>query len=388
MIRLASDRHFPKVLLVTRNFPPLRGGMERLNARMFDILHTLNPECALVGPAGSGGFVPDGARVAELVSGALPATLVSSLTRGVSMARRVRPDAVLAGSGLAAPAAVAAALASGAVPMVYLHGLDIIAPSHLYQAAWLPCIRRCRRVLVNSRNTRRLAIQAGIDADRIRIAHPGTGIPPLDPAARARFRARHEIAQDAPMLLSVGRLTPRKGIAEFVERGLPAIHAVHPDVHLVIIGDEAPDALKRSPGGGIVRVRMAADDRGLGSAIRWLGPLDDRDLADAYQSADLHLFPGQEMPGDVEGFGMVAIEAAAHGLPTIAFDVGGVSDAVVDGANGRLLTAGDYEGFAQAVIAGLSGDEVQERERARSFSRSFSWESFGTELIDALVARE
>src|SRR5690606_23739616 len=120
---------FPTTLLVTRNFPPLRGGMERLNAHMFDALCKANPNCALLGPAGSKAFAPSLTRAGELAAQPLFATLLSSVSRGVAMARNHHVDVVLAGSGLTAPAAVIAAKASKAVPIVYLHGLDIIAPS-------------------------------------------------------------------------------------------------------------------------------------------------------------------------------------------------------------------------------------------------------------------
>ena len=91
-----GDPDFPRVLLITRNHPPLRGGMERLNARMFEALHSRNPTSALLGPPGAGRFVPEGACSGELADGSLMATILSSMTRGMGMARRTRPRVVLA----------------------------------------------------------------------------------------------------------------------------------------------------------------------------------------------------------------------------------------------------------------------------------------------------
>lgn len=385
MTRSAGSRA-PKVLLITRNFPPLRGGMERLNQRMFGCMRAWNAESALVGPAGCTRYVEEGIEVAELAAGPLPATLLSSVTRGVAMARRRRPDVVLGGSGLAAPAVVLAAWSVGAVPAVYLHGLDVVAPSAVYRLGWLPFIRRCRHVVVNSSNTQRLAIEAGVEAERIRIIHPGTDLPAPDPSARARFRAKHGIEDEAPVLLSVGRLTGRKGLAEFVDLSLPRLVEAHPGLRLFVIGDQAPDALHRGHGGGIERVRAIAQERGIAGAIQWLGPCSDAELADAYQGADLHAFPVRETPGDVEGFGMVAIEAAAHGLPTVAFDVGGVRDAIVVGSSGSLVAAGDYEGFAKEVLETLTQASTAQSARARAAMDRFSWERFERELLNALVA--
>lgn len=374
----------PSTLLVTRNFPPLRGGMERLNARMFEALRNANPGCALLGPAGSKAYVSGKTAASELASGPLPATLASSVTRGIAMARRHHAEVVLAGSGLTAPAALISAKAANASPMAYLHGLDIVAPSRIYRLAWLPCIRRCRGVLVNSENTRRLAIEAGVDAERIRIVHPGTDSAAIDPSARARFRAAHGIEDDAFVLLSVGRLTARKGLAEFVERSLPRIRDAHPHLRLIIIGDEGAHAIHRGRGAGSARVKAIAASQKLEHVVKFLGPCDDVTLSDAYQAADLHVFPVLDLPWDVEGFGMVAIEAAAHGLPTIAFDAGGVSDAITSGVSGVLVPSHDYTAMTEIIIQKLATLSAQERDLAREFSRQFSWDRFGREMVSAI----
>lgn len=384
MTRNAGSRA-PRVLLITRNFPPFRGGMERLNDRMFRHLHALEPGSSLVGPKGSAHYAPMGSEVEEIAAGPLPATVLSSITKGLRMARRTRPDVVLAGSGLTAPAAVLAARAAVAIPAVYLHGLDIVVPSHVYRLAWLPFVRRCHRVLVNSSNTAQLAIKAGVDPARIRVVHPGTELPRQDPTARARFRAKFGLDEATPVLLSVGRLTGRKGLAEFVDKSLPRIVAEHPALRFLIIGDEASDALHRGKGAGIGRVLAAAKLHGIAGAIQWLGPSTEAELADAYQGADLHVFPVRDVPGDVEGFGMVAIEAAAHGLLTVAFDVGGVSDAVVHGITGKLIQAGHYDEFTSAILSTLELDPPQHAAAARAAMDRFSWGRFGHELINALA---
>src|SRR5690606_2214528 len=189
-----------------------------------------------------------GAKVSEISETPIPFALISSLVRGVVHARSVRPDLVLAGSGLMAPAAIATARISGAISAVYLHGLDVIAPSRLYQKCWLPCIRMCDIVVVNSRNTRRLAIEAGVDANLIRVVHPGADMPVFDRDARYRFRARHGVDATTPILLSVGRLTERKGLVDFVSKSLPTIRKAIPRVKLFIIGDQALGALHRGSG--------------------------------------------------------------------------------------------------------------------------------------------
>jgi phosphatidylinositol alpha-1,6-mannosyltransferase len=264
--------------------------------------------------------------------------------------------------------------------VVYLHGLDIIAPSAIYQHFWLPFIRRADLVLVNSRNTRRLAVDHGIPDKAIEILHPGTELPDTDQHARTAFRELHGLGA-RPLLLSVGRLTPRKGLAEFIQKALPAILAQHPDVLFLVIGADANDAVRPAVESESERILRCADEAGVLAAVRILPPCDDAALSAAYRAADAYVFPVLDLPGDVEGFGMVAIEAAAHGLPTIGFRVGGVPDAIVEGVTGSLVTAGDYVGFATQVGHWIArSSQTQMRAQCIAAAGTYGWDRFGERL--------
>jgi phosphatidylinositol alpha-1,6-mannosyltransferase len=371
-------------LLVTRNFPPLVGGMEKVNQHLLLALAELGP-VALSGPPGAASCASAGALVRESALKPLPVFLLGCAWRGWGLARRLGPSLVMAGSGLTAPIAWGLARLAGARSAVYLHGLDIIAPSAVYQAAWLPFIRRCDLVLVNSANTRQLAIEAGVSPGRISILHPGTGMPVLDPAAGEAFRQERDYGA-RPLLLSVGRLTRRKGLAEFVTAALPLIVAEHPDTLLLVIGGEAHDALHGATGNEQARIQALAQEAGVASALRFLGRCDEATLCAAYQAADCHVFPVLDVPGDVEGFGMVALESAAHGLPTVAFAVGGIPDAVDTARSGALVPSGDYAGFAREVLRFLEPDARSGfSDTSRAFAEGMEWSRFGERLRDRIT---
>lgn len=375
-----------RVLLVTRNLPPLLGGMERLNLHLANELsatYTLE----VIGPAGCRAFLPPEVEVVEVPEGPLPVFLWRSLLASWRAASQ-GPVLAIAGSGLTAPMVNLVAWRCGAMPVAYVHGLDLVTRHPVYRFAWLPALRRLRHAFANSASTADIARRIGVAARRISVLHPGVASPDLGGGLGAPFRARPGLGR-ARILLSVGRMTERKGLREFVRHALPGICDRHPDALLVVVGNDAPDALYRSGRGGARQLLDAAPDERTRARIMVLGVLDDEALGEAYAAADVHVFPVKESPGDIEGFGMVALEAAAHGLPTVAFAVGGVPDAVSPGRSGYLLAPGDYTGFVDRVCALLDADDDERAglgASAREFSAAFRWEHFGERLRASLSA--
>lgn len=354
-------------LIVTRNLPPLQGGIERLLRQAVAAL-AVDFDLEVVGPAGCGAYLPDGVRVREVPPGLprfFPAALLAVL--GSRLGRR--HDLCIGGSGLVAPLAALAALLHGCPRVLFVHGLDLVAPYRLYRWLFLPWIRRADRLVANSAMTARLAADAGVAPGRIVVLNPGVAVRAAAPPVRASgTQAR---------LLAVGRLVARKGLAEFVGQALPRIRAALPDALLEIVGAEPPGAA--AGGGTRDRVLDAARRAGVADAVRLLGAVDDDALARRYREASVLVFPCLALPGDVEGFGMVVVEAAAHGLPAVAFDVGGVADAM-SADNGILVPPQDYAGFADAVVRIARGGGGITPDSCRRHALRYDWSEFGAKL--------
>ena len=373
-----------RVLLITRNFPPLLGGMEKFNERLFKEM-AREFDVALCGPAGCAQYVPANAPVVEIRSRNLAIFLVGLALAAHRMARRFEPDVILAGSGLTAPIALAVARLVRARYAVFLYGLDLVVKSRIYQWFWMPAIRSADQSFPISEYTKSVAIDRGVPAARMQLVTPGVDMPVLDPRASAEFRQRFGLEQ-RPIILSVGRLTNRKGVVEFIAKSLPSIVRAYPDIAFVIIGGEPTDALAGNRGGAMDRIRQAAKESAVAPNVVVLGKCADDVVAAAYQASQVHAFPVIEVPGDVEGFGIVALEAAANGLPTVAFRVGGIPDAIADGVSGTLVAPADYESMSAAICRYLdmSGQVGATRDSCIRFARQFEWKIIGQRLIDVL----
>ncbi len=376
-----TDERSQRVLLVTRNFPPLVGGMERL---VHDVYRCAAQryQMALVGPAGCGAFTPEARLVAEMPIRPLPWFLFKSWVDARRLAKRFGPRIVIAGSGLLARAALAGAGRVGAATVCYVHGLDLVYPDPIYQRLSVPALRRIDLILANSANTASLARNAGIDPARIEVLNPTVELPETVPDP-GQFISRYGLS-GRRVILSAGRLTPRKGLVAFTRQVMPELIRELPAICLVVIGDDPTEAAK--PGRGQrAALEAAVAELGLRDHVRVLGRVDGDTVARAYAASELFVLPVVETPGDVEGFGIVAIEAAAHGVPTVAFGLGGVPDAVDPGRSGYLVGPGDYAGLRAAIVAHFRGEGAKvDRHSCRSFAAAFSLDHFCRRLLSLL----
>lgn len=375
----------PSILVVTRNLPPLVGGMERL---LWHVIDALRQEYAVivVGPKGCEQYLPQDVRVFECPAKQLWLFLPVATIRALWAACWFRPRIVFAGSGLVAPVVWIVSRIRLSRCVVYLHGLDISAPHPLYQWLWLPCLRRFNLCIVNSCYTKQLAERAGMSPQRIHIVPPGVLLPALDDAVKrsCAFRKLHNLGE-GHLLLFVGRITKRKGLVHFVSYILPHIVAEFPEVRLLVIGSPPIHALYGEKDER-QRVIDLLSSNGLEKNVIFLGHCSDEELHNAYFASNVFVFPVQESITDIEGFGMVALEAAAHGLPTVAFAVGGVPDAVSDGNSGKLIAPGDNRAFSHSVVEFLhfQSDIHDQFGCCREFAADFAWSKFNDRLCRLL----
>lgn len=370
-----------RLLIITRNFPPLTGGMERLCYEAYSALSE-SYECTVIGPEGGEKFVDEKDRYLACPTSALGFLVKSAFY----LLRELKQDYawVLGGSGIVAPLLGIASLFKKQTAL-FVHGLDIVAQSRIYQAVFVRSMRSLDLIVANSENTKRLAEEAAVPSQNIQILYPGVSAVEQPPAQDIEaFIKRHNL-QGKKLLLSVGRLIERKGMPDFIGNCLAEICSKVPEAHLLVIGEEPEQALKKEQGSIIGQINGLVRSQGLEDKVTLLGRVSSADLNASYALSHAFVFPLVPVPGDVEGFGIVAVEAASFGLPTIAFDEGGVSDAVDDGQTGFLVPSQDYDEYSKRCIEVLrSGMSESMRGYCKLKAQNFSWESYGEKLLNLL----
>ena len=368
-----------KILTITRNLPPLIGGMERLNWHIADEL-SRDHIVSIVSHAGAKKTAPPKTNFYGVPLNPLPIFLIFAFFKVFWVCIDQRPDILFAGSGLTAPIAVFWAKIFRKKSIVYIHGLDIENNSIVYRHIWIPFIRKADRIFVNSTPTQKLCIENDISPVKILIIHPGVDFPPRPSDAKHIHQLKDKFKlHDKKILISVGRLTERKGLNEFIQLALPQIVKAVPNVLLLIVGDTASHALNKNMQTHTQLLETAKAFH-VENHIIFSGKVTDQALSSLFYLSDVHVFPVKYIARDPEGFGMVAIEAAAHGTPTISFANGGIIDAVQEGKTGYLIENGDYHQLSEKINWLLKNNQPFNKEQCQFFAQQFSWENTGTQL--------
>jgi phosphatidylinositol alpha-1,6-mannosyltransferase len=252
---------------------------------------------------------------------------------------------------------------------VWVHGEDVsIYRRYAVKKRLMPRIfDASRAVFANSSFTQGRAVLAGASPDKLHVVNPAVDADAFaGPFDTADLRARWGL-EGRTVMLTVGRLTRRKGHDVTLEAlaQLRASGALDRVVWLVLSDGEIEDELK-------AQCRAL----GLDDVVRWVGPVAAKELPRYYAAADVFVHPNRTLADDdVEGFGMVFLEASASGVAVLGGRSGGVVDAVDEGRSGLLVDGTDVHAVADTLGRLLADADLRRRlgEGGRAWARSFSW---------------
>ncbi len=232
-----------------------------------------------------------------------------------------------------------------------------------------------RGVIANSTFTRGRALAAGAVDARLHVVNPAVDADAfVGPFDTREITARWGLAGKR-VLLTVGRLTRRKG-HDVVLQALARLKL--PDVVYLVLSDGELEA----------ELKALAGSLGLDGVVRWVGPVKSSELPVYYAAADVFVMANRTLADeDVEGFGMVFLEASASGLAVIGGRSGGVPDAVSDGESGLLVDGASVTDVADALWDLFEHPDKRRRlgDQGRAWARRFSWEH-AAERVQAIAA--
>lgn len=252
--------------------------------------------------------------------------------------------------------------------VIYAHGEEITTwrQSGKFRAMCF-AYRHADTVIANSEFTRTELVKIGVREERIALVYPGVDIDRFRPGLRCDdLRAQTGCAESGRLLLSVGRLSRRKGFDQVI-RSLQQLLPKYPELQYAIIGT------------GEDREYLAglAQQCGVAAHVHLLGHVAVEDLPRWYNAADVFVMPNREIDGDTEGFGMVFIEASACGTPVVAGKAGGTASSVNDGVSGYRVDGQDADQLGACLAGMLANRKALQQLGARArewVAAQFSWE--------------
>jgi len=258
--------------------------------------------------------------------------------------------------------------------IVSCHGMDLEIPRGRKKRLVKYILLEAKYILVNSDYTKRLAMNYTVNESKIVKVRP---CPQRLPQSTLNVKQKYKL-EGKRVLLTVSRLVPRKGIDMVIET-LPEVWKHLPETVYLIVGEGLDyERLKN-----LVELHIEQKDQ---NKIIFVGAVPMNELASYYQAADLVVMPNRNIAGDVEGFGMVFLEAGLAHLPVVAGDSGGAGEAVKRDRTGFLIRPENKSELFNVLKALLTNERLRNEmgETNYEWSNSFSWKEEAEKLITIL----
>lgn len=346
----------PRLLVITPDFPPARGGIQVLAQRLAAGLAGFETRVVTLDFPGAERF--DAAsdlamrrvKTDRRLGGGrnVPLNAIA-----VFQALRFRPHVTLSAHIVTSPAAATIRRAVGTRTVQYFHAKEIGAKPKLAMFA----AQQAHEVIAVSAYTAGLIRATGASPARLTLISPGVDLP----------KEATPLPAERPTFLTIARLEDRYKGHDVLIRALPLIRAKVPEVEWAVVGDGP-----LRPG-----LEHLAHSHGVAGAVRFLGSVSDEERNRWLRRSQVLAMPSRLPAGGFagEGFGIVYLEAGAYGKPVVAGNVGGALDAVADGESGLLVDPTDHVAVAEAITRLLLDRKLAQRlgSAAAERARGFAW---------------
>ena len=333
------------ILFITRKYPPSIGGMEKFGFQLYENISKHTP-ISVISWGKSQIW--------------LPFFMISALFRAIIYSFQEEFQVIYLGDPVLSPIGIILKSIFRLPIVINAHGYDITYPNSLYQMMLSFCLPRMDHVLCISKHSRDACLKKGVQLSKTTIINPGMDIknysPTLPYEEKMVFFSRWGIQYHGQkILISVGRLVLRKGIAPFIENALPLL-ANQLEQWIYIIVGEGPEKNN---------IESAIKSTKLSENIKCIGSITDTELKNAYAISDVFIMPNIQIPNEPEGFGLVSIEAQAAGLPVVLSDLEGIRETVIKGSDAHLIEPEDWIKFFESIAMWISRDSLPEERMLR-----------------------
>ncbi|WP_295067609.1 glycosyltransferase family 4 protein [Ruminococcus sp.] len=347
-----------KLLYITRKYPPAVGGMENFSYNLYNNFDPSKVDADIISLGKS----------QKHLAWFLPYALLKTVFKAGKY------DVVFVGDALLSSVGFFTKLFHPRKKVVVnVFGLDITFKNKLYQLYLKLFYNKFDRYISISRETdetfrkrggkRSCVINCGVDTEQF------SG----ECADYAEICRKNGISEDDTVIITVGRLVKRKGVDWFVRNVMPELK--DEKVKYLIVGD----------GEDRETIAEGIEKYGLGDKVKMLGRVETAELNSVYTHADAFIMPNIHVDGDMEGFGLVAVEASLAGLAVFASGIEGIRDAVIDGKNGWIMESGNAKQYAERV-KDLCAHRDEYRKKAAEYSRytrdTYSWKSICAKYVE------
>lgn len=357
-----------RILVVTPDFPPARGGIQVLVHRLVQNWRRSTVRVVTLDHPGAADFDEEAdLDVVRIARGHAPrGASIAALNAGILReALMFRPDAVVSAHIVTSPAARVLRGARRIPVLQYLYALEIGARPGLAASA----VRHADAIVAISGHTRQLAIEAGAEPSRVHCIPPGVDLPSesrREPSVR-------------PTVITVAQILQRYKGHDVLARALPLVRSRVREVEWVVIGD----------GPFKPQVAELVRSHNLNGHAQLVGSVSDIERDAWLDRAHVFAMPSRVPATGIggEGFGITYLEAGAHGLPVVGGDVGGTRDAVVDRETGLLVDPNDHVAVADAITDLLLNPERARRlgEAGEARAQSFAWPVIAARVEDLVL---
>ncbi len=343
-----------KISLITLEYPPQKGGVATYYRGVVETLRA------------------KGYDVSVIHEGLLFKHFWPRWVRGITVLRKhiavQKPDLVLVGQILPL-GTVAWILRKRAPYAVFLHGMDLLSAMASPRKKWLATriLAEAKYIIVNSdfTGTQLAAYHMPLREKIVRVYPCPAPATPPSPEMADSLRRKLGLS-GKKILFTMARVVQRKG-HDMVIRALPKTLARIPETVYIIAG----------LGAYLETLEKLAHKLGVGHAVRFIGGVSDTERDALFELCDLFLMPARQKGADVEGFGLVFLEAALHGKPSIGGRSGGIPEAVIDGETGVLVNPENADEIADAAVQLLTDDTLRAKLGQQAKTRAqneFTWD--------------